>query len=376
MFRKWKLGEHFLLETDKYKYLGTFISRSNKDNLHIEETIKKTNKIIAYIKSVLDNQEDFNRVYFGDLLWKIIGLPTLNYASSVWLSNNKIIIEKLENLQLQMARIILKAPRNVAKEALLGDLGWQSIATIQNKYRISYFNRIKNLEEARWPKLLGKALLEVGSNTKWKWANNIKDLLNKCNLSEHYNMDFNNYWLRNFIYQNACNNNKEWFEKARDKSSLSDYIKCKIQPGLENYLLDKVSFVGVNLKFRARTNTLDLEGKKRSWSDKHTGLCKICECKTIEDLNHFLFDCSSLKHIRDNCLLLLQNDLESWGLTSYWNLFHDGSNELKRDLLLNDLSHVFPSIVNDIFDFHCKQLLVYCIKERNILLSKLPPQQV
>ena len=65
--RKWKLGNNFISETDKYKYLGTIISRKNNDNDHIEEVIKKENKVIAYIKSIIDGQEDFNRIYYGDV---------------------------------------------------------------------------------------------------------------------------------------------------------------------------------------------------------------------------------------------------------------------------------------------------------------------
>ena len=67
-----------------------------------------------------------------------------------------------------MARIILKAPRNVAKEALLDDLGWEFIYSIQDKFRMSYFNRLHNMDECRWQKLLCKSLMEVEHNVKWK----------------------------------------------------------------------------------------------------------------------------------------------------------------------------------------------------------------
>ncbi|XP_071960018.1 uncharacterized protein [Antedon mediterranea] len=47
LYRKWRLGNNSITETDKYKYLGVYISRTLSDNLHIDEVIKKGNRIIA-----------------------------------------------------------------------------------------------------------------------------------------------------------------------------------------------------------------------------------------------------------------------------------------------------------------------------------------
>ena len=46
-----------------------------------------------------------------------------------------------------MAKTILNAPRNVAKDALYGDLGWQSIESLQNNYRYMslVINKIYNM---------------------------------------------------------------------------------------------------------------------------------------------------------------------------------------------------------------------------------------
>jgi hypothetical protein len=66
--RKWQLCNSFINEVNEYKYLGVIISRNLSDHSHIEEVVKKGNRIIAYIKSIIDGQDDFNRVYYGDLL--------------------------------------------------------------------------------------------------------------------------------------------------------------------------------------------------------------------------------------------------------------------------------------------------------------------
>ena len=78
----WKLGDHFISEVDSYKYLGIHISRNLSDRIHSENVIKKGNRLIAYIKSIIDNCENFNRVYYGNILWKTIALPSIDYASA------------------------------------------------------------------------------------------------------------------------------------------------------------------------------------------------------------------------------------------------------------------------------------------------------
>jgi hypothetical protein len=174
---------------NEYKYLGVIISRNLSDHSHIEEVVKKGNRIIAYIKSIIDGQEDFNRVYYGDLLWKSIGLSSINYACAVWFCKGYTVIDKLENLQYHMARAILKAPRNVAKEALYGDLGWQTIDSIQNNVRVQYFKRLQDMDEERLPKLLFNAIFHVEDNLKWDWLCNIKNSLERCNMCVFYNSE-------------------------------------------------------------------------------------------------------------------------------------------------------------------------------------------
>ena len=107
---KWRSGNHFISEVNEYKYLGVQISASISDHKHINEVVKKGNKIIAYIRSIIDDQDDFNRVYYGDILWKSLGMPVVNYACSTWVPSRLSDINRIGNLQIIMARSILKTP--------------------------------------------------------------------------------------------------------------------------------------------------------------------------------------------------------------------------------------------------------------------------
>ena len=82
----WHLANSNIKEVDHYKYLGTIgfhITRNISDHVHANELIKKGNRLIGYIKSIINNQDNFNRVYYGNILWKTLALPTINYPHIV-----------------------------------------------------------------------------------------------------------------------------------------------------------------------------------------------------------------------------------------------------------------------------------------------------
>ena len=97
----WQLGENYISEVETYKYLGVHITRNLSDHHHTSETIKKGNRLIGYIKSIIDNQDDFiGYNYYGNILWKSLALPMINYACAVSsLSENDY--KRLNKLQLQ-----------------------------------------------------------------------------------------------------------------------------------------------------------------------------------------------------------------------------------------------------------------------------------
>ena len=201
----WQLGDDYISEVNTYKYLGVHISRNLSDHMHLNETIKKGNRLIGYIKSIINSQDDFNRVYYGDVLWRSVALPTINYAfgvSSYSASDYKL----LDNLQLQMARAILGAPRNTPAAALLGDLGWSELTCTHDKVKIRFFSRLKNMDLNRWPKLLLNALFIVsnqsGRDLNWKWLNSIRNILSDNNLSSMFNAnsEINETWLKGGVW--------------------------------------------------------------------------------------------------------------------------------------------------------------------------------
>lgn len=78
----------------------------------------------------------------------------VNYACSSWIPNSASDIKRHEHLQVSMAISILKAPRNMTKEAMYAELGWSSLISVQDRFRLDFFDRLLSMNNDRWPKLL------------------------------------------------------------------------------------------------------------------------------------------------------------------------------------------------------------------------------
>lgn len=364
----WKLGEHYISEVDSYKYLGVHISRSLSDHVHVEQTVKKGNRLIAYIKSIIDNFDDFNRVYYGDILWKTIALPTINYACAIWVDSSKQDTDKIENLQLQMARYILKASRNTPKEALYGDLGWVPIKVSQDALRVKYLNHLLSMDKHRWSNLMLNTILNFSGadRLRYKFLSNIQKTCADCNFDIGNILDNarigdvpnTSQWVTSFNFAINDNYVQFWHDEIGRKSSLKEYAAVKCRPGLENYLLDKTDFQGASLKFRLRSNTLPLDRRTSNWSPAHDSTCKTCN-NGIENVHHFLFTCAALNDIRIEEYIKLERKLISMNYINVWELFMSSNLDVKLNLTLGSVECVNADKPDDdnliiIFDDFCK----------------------
>ena len=74
-----------------------------------------------------------------------------------------------------------KAPRNTPIECLLGDLGWQPVATLQDKLRVKYYDRLCKIPLHRWPKLLFNATSMIytcnSKNKHLRWLSFVHNLI-------------------------------------------------------------------------------------------------------------------------------------------------------------------------------------------------------
>ena len=146
----WKLGDNCIHETNEYKYLGVYETRTLKSNYHVQTYIKDNmdNKI-NFMSRILAEHDNFNCVEFGDALWNSVLRPSISHCCGAWLTSSKVNEDLLISIQFRAAKIIMKTKVNMSKAALLIELGWEPINDFLNRQRASYFSYINNLPNKR-----------------------------------------------------------------------------------------------------------------------------------------------------------------------------------------------------------------------------------
>ncbi|XP_071943982.1 uncharacterized protein [Antedon mediterranea] len=319
--KEWKLGEKSIKEVNSYKYLGVYISSNMSEHSHYEHVIQKGNRLIAYIKGIIANLDDFNRVYYGNILWKTIAIPSINYACSIWYNKSKKDNEDLEKVQLQMARFLLKAPRYTPKEALYGDLGWVPLSKLHKLSRVKLFNRFITMDDHRWPNIVLNSMLQLKCDfdrLKYKFLSSCVDIFEKCTDIGFYNNVFDN-----------------------DSLTLVPFSVSNVERYCKTY----------------------------KWSNDVSGLCTLCGNGEIEDIKHFLLNCKAFDNIRMKELSNLQNNLVLCNDYDTWNRYTTATADDKLQYILGGDSIAICKESETFFDLFCKQYTRAAWEKRSELKS-------
>jgi hypothetical protein len=103
-------------ETNVYKYLGVYFSRSLIFTYHIETFINENvQKKLNYMTRILGEHGNFNRISFGDSLWTSIIRPSIAHGCAVWFPSAISSAQNIESLQYQAGKIILKTKKSFPK---------------------------------------------------------------------------------------------------------------------------------------------------------------------------------------------------------------------------------------------------------------------
>ena len=126
--KQWFLGDKDIKETKAYNYLGTIINHHLKDNEHINNHLAtKAKTLDCYICFTLAKHMDINRIHFGDTIWRTAVQPRLSHAAGVWFDSSKQTTNKLQFIQYQFTKAVLKIKYMPSKTSTLGKLGWLPI---------------------------------------------------------------------------------------------------------------------------------------------------------------------------------------------------------------------------------------------------------
>ena len=265
------------------KYLGVHVTDSR--NYFKNHKVKKTDlarKMCNMTFSVISRC--CNKLMIGKTFWKNIVLPSILMASSVlvWTKGELEILQKIEN---SVWRQVLGGPSYVAVEALRGEIGCSTFDERDKKNKLCYANYIRKGDGGLVQKVFDLRMEDRGD----PWIRQLRQHLNQINMNYNTLGRLDGKDVKKEVYTWG---ESQWRRTMEEKSTLEMYRTNK-EIIREEPMYDNTH--GSMLLFRARTNSLPLNWRKRFVSEEV--LCQIC-WEEEETLNHFLRRCPGLERIR------------------------------------------------------------------------------
>ena len=261
-------------------YLGVKIeSKRNMFNKYKNEMMTKARKMENMTYSMID--KSVNRLLIGKAYWKAVALPTVLHGMNA-ININKGEINKLQIIENNVYRKILKAPSYTPIVALRGEIGSSCMLERVIRGKILYWKYIKEGEN--------ELLKEIMRSEKASFNKTVNKYLEIVQLKKKDILINNKEWIKKELKKW---DEREWRNELERKSTLKIYAENKKSIKENIYFNNNESL----LMFRIKTNTLPLNDRKRHTAEDTS--CKLCnyEC---EDVQHFMIDCNSLQECRKN----------------------------------------------------------------------------
>jgi hypothetical protein len=190
---------------------------------------------------------------------------------AVWFPSAISSAQNIESLQYQAGKIILKTKVRFPKSAFLSEYGWEPINEFLDRQSVNYLC------------------------VEWKYVNYMKNIFQSIGF-DHYNYGNINTNIFKHFFGKAVQDKE--LSRRLEMSSLSNYNTFNISPGKQAYLCSMNDFWASRLKFLARTNYLPLNERLFKINLRESPKCNFCDEDIVEDLHHFLFECKTLRGIR------------------------------------------------------------------------------
>ena len=130
---------------------------------------------------------------------------------------------------------------------------------------------------------------------EWKYLNYMKNIVQSIGLDLYYYGNFNGNIFKHFFGKAV--QGKE-LSRGLEMSSLSSNNTFNFSLGKQTYLCSINEFWASRLKFLVITNYLPLNERLFKINLCESSKCNICDDDIVEDLHHFLFECKTLRGIR------------------------------------------------------------------------------
>ena len=135
------LKGHVLIAEDSTRYLGVELQSNMAWNKHIDQTIKKGNSMLGFLRRNLKvGNESTKTAAYSSLI-----RPILEYCCTVWSPHNRDYINKLEMVQRRAARYVTNRYHNTSSvTSMLDHLEWEYLEARRTKCQLTMLFKIIN----------------------------------------------------------------------------------------------------------------------------------------------------------------------------------------------------------------------------------------
>lgn len=283
-----------------HKHLGLILNKNLSWTAHIDEIATKAAKRL----SLLNKSKNLLSRQTLEIMYKSYVRPTMEYGSLIWHNCTASDSDRLENLQLQAARIVTGAPRGTSHANLYNEVGWQTLASRrENSQLVMFFKIINNLA----PEYLCQLAPPCIAN------------LTQYNLRNRNNLSVPNTRTENFKNSFINHASRLWNEldaDLRNSNTISQFksrlqIKSSKQISIYYYLgTRKVNILLSQLR-------LGMSSLGQHLVNRHLSNDGSCSCGNgVESTCHYFLYCTNYTHLRATMLaemseLFLPHDLNT-----------------------------------------------------------------
>jgi hypothetical protein len=189
----------------------------------------------------------------------------------------------------------LKTKMSFPKSAFLSEFGWEPINEFLDWQRVNYFARFDELPAHRLCKIVFMEL-KNSECVEWKYVNYMKNIVQSLGLDHYHYGNFNTNIFNIFSVKQFKIRNYLRYWKWAVYQSITYLIFH--QGNKHIYACSIDDFWASRLKFLARTNYFPFNERLFKINLRESSKCSICDDDMVEDLHHFLFECKTLRAIR------------------------------------------------------------------------------
>ena len=299
------MDNNIISTVSEHKHLGLTISDDGGWGKHVDMIYKKAYtrvNILRKFKFILD-RKTLEKIYMSFIR------PLLEYGDVIWDNNTSLLINKLESIQIEAARIVTGGTRLVSIDKLYIETGWERLKERREQHRLIYFYKMTNGLTPQYLRTLVPENLRNIHDHNTRHSDIIPPIRTRTALYSNYFLPqtVRSWNLLPRATKNclSVNSFKSHLRSTVSRKPLYFYIGTRLGQVLHSRLRMECSSLNFHLYRRNIVNSPN------------------CACGSIETTEHFLLQCPLFDNPRQQHIGSLNPQTQ---LTTHLLLF--GSPEL------------------------------------------------